>query len=264
MTLFQCQDCGCMQNATFDDARIDYENYSLSLIDSPAYHSHIQALISILHEKYQIAHAKIVEIGCGDAHALYTIAKATDSKGIGYDPSFEKRKHKLAQNQPDDFHDYVTILSEYFSESAIHKDTDVFLCRHVLEHIPEPLKMLDSIHAALSAGGGGRFFACIQPLLPCKRLWIDEERRMWHEVVLQLYPKYLHEIIIRIPNLAKNLLCAAPDFVFDANDAIRESRECLFDSYWIHCNARGNALCAQYIAQKLYDLGLVLKPTRIS
>ena len=155
MTLFQCQDCGCMQNTTFDDARIDYENYSLSLIDSPAYHSHIQALISILREKYQITHAKIVEIGCGDAHALYTIAKATNSKGIGYDPSFEKRKHKLAQNQPDDFHDYVTILSEYFSESAIHKDTDVFLCRHVLEHIPEPLKMLDSIHAALSAGGGG-------------------------------------------------------------------------------------------------------------
>lgn len=83
---------------------------------------------------------------------------------------------------------------------------------------------------------------------------------MWHEVVLQLYPKYLHEIIIRIPNLAKHLLRARLAYVFDANDAIRESRECLFDSYWIHCNARGNELCAQYIAQKLHDLGLVVKP----
>ena len=159
MTLFQCQDCGCMQNLTFDEARVNYENYSLSLINSPAYQQHVQTLISLLREKYHIAHAKIVEIGCGDAHLLYTIAKATDSKGIGYDPSFEKRREKLAQNQADDFNDFVTIFSEYFSESAIHKDTDVLLCRHVLEHIPEPINMLRSIHDIL-AGGGGESSCC--------------------------------------------------------------------------------------------------------
>ncbi|MDE7254875.1 MAG: methyltransferase domain-containing protein, partial [Helicobacter sp.] len=142
-------ECGFMWNATFDIKLVAYQDYAFSLNQSPAYQKHLTFLISHLQKNYEIHNAKILEIGCGDAHALYTIAKATDSKGIGYEPSFAKRNLNL----PDDFNDYVEVVSEYYNESALHKDADVILCRHVLEHVPEPLEFLESINQTLRKGG---------------------------------------------------------------------------------------------------------------
>ena len=112
------------------------------------FQKHLDFLVSHLQNNYQIRNAKILEIGCGEAHALYTIAKATDSKGIGYEPSFAKRNLNL----PDDFNHYVTIINEYYNESALHKDVDLVLCRFVLEHIPNPLSFLQSINRTLRKG----------------------------------------------------------------------------------------------------------------
>ena len=138
-----------MWNLAFDIKLVAYHNYTWSAQYSPAFQKHLDFLASYLQKNYQIHHAKLIEIGCGDAHVLYTLAKATDSKGIGYEPSFAKRKLNL----PDDFSDYVEVVSAYYDESALHKDADVILCRHVLEHIPNPLNFLQSISRILRAGG---------------------------------------------------------------------------------------------------------------
>ncbi|MDE7174423.1 MAG: methyltransferase domain-containing protein [Helicobacter sp.] len=149
LRLVQCHECGFMWNAAFDIKLVAYQDYAFSLNQSPAYQKHLSFLIAHLQKNYQIHNAKILEIGCGDAHALYTIAKATDSKGIGYEPSFAKRHLNL----PDDFNDYVEVVSEYYNESALHKDVDLVLCRFVLEHIPNPLGFLQSISRILCQGG---------------------------------------------------------------------------------------------------------------
>ena len=149
LNLVQCQECGFMWNVAFEIQHVAYQDYAFSLNQSPAFQKHLEFLIAHLQNNYQIHHAKIIEIGCGDAYALYAIAKATDSKGIGYEPSFAKRKLNL----PDDFSDYVTIINEYYNESALHKDVDLVLCRFVLEHIPNPLNFLQSINQTLCNGG---------------------------------------------------------------------------------------------------------------
>ena len=47
------------------------------------------------------------------------------------------------------------------------------------------------------------------------------------------------------------------DYVFDLNCVIRESKEALFTNHWIHVNAKGNALCADYVARILQERGLL-------
>lgn len=148
LKLVQCQECGFMWNSAFDIKLIAYHNYAFSYKYSPAFQKYLDFLISYIQKNYQIRNAKIIEIGCGEAHTLYTIAKATDSKGIGYEPSFAKRNLKL----PDDFNDYVKVISDYYNESALHKDVDLVLCRHVLEHVPKPLDFLQSINNTLRKG----------------------------------------------------------------------------------------------------------------
>ncbi|MDE6979387.1 MAG: methyltransferase domain-containing protein, partial [Helicobacter sp.] len=148
LKLVQCQECGFMENIAFDFHLVAYQDYAFSLNHSPLFQKHLDFLVSHLQNNYQIRNAKILEIGCGDAHVLYTIVKATDSKGIGYEPSFAKRNLSL----PDDFSDYVAIFSEYYSEFALHKDVDLVLCRFVLEHIPNPLSFLQSINRTLRKG----------------------------------------------------------------------------------------------------------------
>ena len=149
LRLIQCQKCGFMWNVAFDIELLAYNHYAFSYKYSPAFHKHLDFLIAHLQKNYQIHNAKMIEIGCGEAHALYTIAKATDSKGIGYEPSFAERKLDL----PSDFGDYVEVVIAYYNESALHKDADMILCRHVLEHIPEPLSFLQSINQTLRTGG---------------------------------------------------------------------------------------------------------------
>ncbi len=148
LRLVQCQDCGFMENIAFDLNLVAYQDYTFSLNHSPAFLKHLDFLVSYIQETYQIHHAKILEIGCGDAHALYTLTKATHSRGIGYEPSFIKRKLNL----PNDFENYVEIISEYYNESALHNDVDLVLCRFVLEHIPNPLGFLRSINNVLRKG----------------------------------------------------------------------------------------------------------------
>ncbi|MDE6044979.1 MAG: hypothetical protein K2F85_05630, partial [Helicobacter sp.] len=104
----------------------------------------------------------------------------------------------------------------------------------------------------------GRFAAFIQPLLPCKLTWSEEEKEMRarEREYLSKVANYQNNVIDnQIPHLIQKLKTAAKlrgyNFVFDLNEIIKDSTESLFTNYWIHCNARGNALCAQHAAQVL-------------
>lgn len=64
---------------------------------------------------------------------------------------------------------------------------------------------------------------------------------------------YMNQIIGHIPQLVSSFKqqCLDLDYLFDLNQMINDSPETLFVHEWSHCNARGNALCAQYVAQVL-------------
>lgn len=66
---------------------------------------------------------------------------------------------------------------------------------------------------------------------------------------------YMSDIIERVPQLVSRFKkqYGKVDYLFDLNEVICQSTESLFTfaNDWTHCNARGNALCAQYVAQVL-------------
>lgn len=63
----------------------------------------------------------------------------------------------------------------------------------------------------------------------------------------------MNAIIDRIPELIIDLKqqMGDVDYLYDLNNVTMNSAESLFTNHWIHCNARGNELCAQYVAQVL-------------
>lgn len=130
--------------------------------------------------------------------------------------------------------------------------------------IPNPKISDDDVNLAIATrlrqfhdivrGGGGKFAAFIQPLLPCKKVWAQEEKDMrYNEIATRRAPPYMSAIIDRVPELIVNLKqqVGDVDYLYDLNNATMNSTEPIFTNNWIHCNARGNALCAQYAAQVL-------------
>ncbi|MDE7255088.1 MAG: hypothetical protein K2N54_02800, partial [Helicobacter sp.] len=93
---------------------------------------------------------------------------------------------------------------------------------------------------------------------PCKLEWSKEEKEMRakEKEHLNNVAAYQNNVIdTLVPKLVEDLKqkiqAHSYDFVFDLNEVIKNSQEPLFTNHWIHCNAHGNALCAQYVAQVL-------------
>lgn len=64
-----------------------------------------------------------------------------------------------------------------------------------------------------------------------------------------------------VPKLVESLngemKARAYDFAYDLNEIIKDSKESLFTNHWIHCNARGNEICAEYVYKILQQRGIL-------
>lgn len=145
ISIQQCLTCGFSYNSSFDPKILDYSNYAISLFGSDSFQKYIDEIATILKKKFNLKNMRILEIGCGDGLFLYTLSKRLNSSGIGYDPSWSKRKEVLEKNYPADFYNYVSIHPEYYSDQSLDENFDMVICRHVIEHIPSPDSFLHSI-----------------------------------------------------------------------------------------------------------------------
>lgn len=92
------------------------------------------------------------------------MAKRYEFKGIGIDPSYEGPS-TLGN---------LTFIAEEFSKGHVEFEPSLVLCRHTLEHIPDPTAFLASIIGAFP--GGVRFpLFCEVPDLR----WIIEQKSWW-------------------------------------------------------------------------------------
>lgn len=72
------------------------------------------------------------------------------------------------------------------------------------------------------------------------------------------YAAYQNRIVdALIVDCVKELKEMCPIKVYDLNETIKLSKESLFTSYWIHCNARGNAIIANKTLEVLRQEGLI-------
>ncbi len=168
LSLAVCHQCGFVFNQTFDLNLLEYgENYDNAQTCSPFFEEYLDDLVKYLIDERGVKNSQILEIGCGQGHFLQKLVAvaAADNYGYGCDPSY------IPTPAP---HPRIQFEQRYYDSDCTHIPVDVVICRHVIEHVPDPVGLLKSVRAALVNSPHARLFF----ETPCVD-WILEHQVVW-------------------------------------------------------------------------------------
>lgn len=152
IALAHCPACGLVYNACFEEQRVPYApGYENSLFFSPHYRHYARSSAQRLVEQYDVREKVVVEIGCGTGDFLGLLAEMGDNRTFGFDPSHDPVCP--AQTRRVSASGAVTVVPEVFApgRSAAGERPDLVCCRHVLEHVADPLSFLQDVRQAMGA-----------------------------------------------------------------------------------------------------------------
>ncbi len=145
MQLMSCRRCGFIYNAAFEPAKIQYgPHYGNPLSASPHFRRYATGVAEELIRKYSLHDQEIIEIGCGDGYFLRLLCDIGRNRGIGFDPSYDPDGSLSDQNASD-----VQIVADIYSQKHNQYHPAMVCCRHVLEHIHDPLGFLKELRRTL-------------------------------------------------------------------------------------------------------------------
>lgn len=169
LDLVVCEGCGFVFNRAFDLSRLDYgAEYDNTQCCSAYFDAYLDGLVNDLVERLGVRNSTIVEVGCGKGQFLKKLVSypGANNRGFGFDPSYA--------GPETDCEGRLTFRRCYYDESCTDVAADVVLCRHVIEHVPEPLALLSSVRVALAHSPNARVFF----ETPCVD-WILRNRVVW-------------------------------------------------------------------------------------
>lgn len=133
-----CLRCGVGRNLAFDPALVDYgRGYEDTQAHSARFVAFATETIDRLVERYGLAGATTLEIGCGKGDFLRLVCRRTGGPGIGLDPAFS------AGALDDEGLDLVFEARAYGADESI--GADLVVCRHTLEHLDDPAALVGAI-----------------------------------------------------------------------------------------------------------------------
>jgi len=140
--LGHCPDCGHIVNSAFDQARVNYDGrFENTLGFSPRYRQYAEVTADRVIKRYGLNGKRIVEIGCGSGDFLRLLC-GSGNRGEGYDPSQPNSRSAAGRGS-------VEIIGRNFAvEDAL--GADFVCCRHVLEHLPEPMNLLRQLRKSMA------------------------------------------------------------------------------------------------------------------
>lgn len=151
LRLAVCPACGHVFNRAFDPARLEYtQAYENSLHFSPRFQQYAEALADDLTARYDLRGKTVVEIGCGKGEFLALLCARSGARGLGFDPSYEPGPEAAALP--------FTVIRDLYSARYAHYAADLIVCRHVLEHIPQPREFVRGVRAAAGERAGTAVF----------------------------------------------------------------------------------------------------------
>lgn len=146
MRLVLCHQCGFIHNAAFEPQKTPYgPHYGNPLSASPHFREYATRVAGELIQKYSLHGKEIIEIGCGDGYFLRLLCDIGPNRGIGFDPSYDPRS---ASADPDA--SGVRIVADTYSQRHGQYHPALVCCRHVLEHIHDPLGFLKELRRMLT------------------------------------------------------------------------------------------------------------------
>lgn len=138
-----CKNCGHTFNTAFDETEIDYgESYETSLHYSEHFQSYSASLANRLIDTYELREKNIIEIGCGQAEFLSEICRLGHNKGFGFDQSFDPTRFEPSGD--------LQVLPQNYGSRFGNLHADLLCCRHVLEHIANPISFINELKGTLS------------------------------------------------------------------------------------------------------------------
>ena len=164
-----CHNCGFVFNRAFDATKLsygllydntqEYSGYFTNYLDNLAH--------SLVFEK-GVRDCQIIEVGCGNGSFLKRLVadKKFGNRGYGFDPSYTGPLESMDGR--------LQFKQSYYGEEDAAIRADVVICRHVIEHIAEPVSLLRIIRQALADSSSGRLFL----ETPCAS-WILRNQVIW-------------------------------------------------------------------------------------
>lgn len=144
LDLAVCAACGFAHNASFDPTLLNYDEGYDNSVPSSVMLAYYKEIATYLHETYALNDGLIIDVGCGKGTLLKVLCDLFPTvRGLGIDPSYEGDEQFE--------HGRLVFIKDFFSVAQIVEQPSVVICRHVLEHIPQPISFLKSIWSALAA-----------------------------------------------------------------------------------------------------------------
>lgn len=164
-----CNTCGFVYNRAFEPSRLEYgADYYNTQSCSPFFDEYLTNLSRYLVKDKGITNKVIVEVGCGKGHFLQKLINypGANNKGLGFDPSYVGPEITCDGK--------LTFYRRYYGPDCADFSADVIICRHVIEHVPNPKLLLQSIKQALTKSPNARVFfetPCVDWILSHKIAW---------------------------------------------------------------------------------------------
>ncbi len=165
--LATCPRCGFSFNARFDPALMVYDARYDNDVPSAAFERYYREIARDLAARHGITRGFVCDVGCGKGRFLDVFTEAVEGvEGLGIDPSCAPRSSTSARP--------VTLVSDVFRPEHVVVAPRLVVCRHTLEHIPDPVPFLRSIHAALAGAPDAPLFFEVPDLD-----WILDRGAFW-------------------------------------------------------------------------------------
>jgi SAM-dependent methyltransferase len=134
-------------NLAFHPEEMKYgREYENSLHFSPRFQEYALELAGRLIERYELRDKVIVEIGSGKGEFLSLLCHLGGNRGFGFDPSYDHSRAGHTNGEK------IIFITDFFSSAYSDIKADIICCRHVLEHIQSPSRLLTDIHQMITAG----------------------------------------------------------------------------------------------------------------
>jgi len=162
-----CGRCGFARNAAFDPALLTYDEGYDNAVPSAVMDRYYGEIAEYLGRRYNAGRGTIVDIGCGDGRFLKAFAHVwPDARGLGVDPALAA----------DEVHadGRVRLVKGVFEDATIDVAPSLFVCRHVLEHIPDPVAFLRLVRSGIGDRAGVPIFVEVPDLE-----WIVDHDAFW-------------------------------------------------------------------------------------
>ena len=169
LSMAVCNECGFVFNQFFDLSKLAYgEDYDNTQACSSYFSSYLEELAHYLIFEKNVRDSCIVEVGCGKGSFLRTLIdiEGTGNIGYGFDPSYI--------GPASDLQGRLTFERSYYGTECADIAADVVVCRHVIEHVPEPTEFLHTVRQALKKSAHAHVFfetPCVEWILRNKIIW---------------------------------------------------------------------------------------------